>query len=167
MGHRVTPSSPLPPSQLTETPFILLLSSPSKPSPSSQFPTQVLTVEKLLTFFLLHQLVSWLPFPTTVNDKVSWEWNVLPVFLRQPRSESSQITYPIPPSICNKRNTIIFSIYTPPPPPPMYTHAILEITLSKSCLHKSMLNPIQKLLGCNKYGLIAFLLWAKYPEYVV
>ena len=40
MGHRVTPSSPLPPSQLTETPLILLLSSPSKPSPS-QFPTQV------------------------------------------------------------------------------------------------------------------------------
>ena len=30
-----------------------------------------------------------------------------------------------------------------------------------------MLNPFQKLLGCNKYGLIAFLLWAKYPEYVV
>ena len=56
MGHRVTPSSPLPPSQLTETALILLLSSPSKPSPS-QFPTQVKQQRSCEP--VLFQSISW------------------------------------------------------------------------------------------------------------
>ena len=99
--------------------WLRLPSSSSCPLPPNlpllSSPPRLNSREVVNLFFLLHQLVSWLPFPTIVNDKVLWEWNVLPVFLRQPRSESSHITNPIPSSICNKRNTMIFYQYTPPP----------------------------------------------------
>ena len=130
MGHRVTPSSPLPPSQLTETALILLLSSPSKPSPS-RFPTQV--KQQRSCYPVLFYSFCWYHdslFRRPLTTKSCGSGMCYLYFCVNPEVRASTSQIQSHPASAIKEIRLFLSTYTPLPSSPAYKRHLLNYIIS-------------------------------------